>query len=117
MRASMTWIRYVLGYCLLFAPSPAISDACSDLQAAIAKATTLKHEMQREAAPLVSSAQMPVRHPGVCKTAEDLRTHLVMLAAQMRTSQCLNDEQYKNLAGTLDVSMKEANSNVGLFCN
>jgi hypothetical protein len=113
----MTWVQYVVGCCLLLAPSPVLSDACSDLETAITRATTLKHEMQREAAPFVSSAQMPVRHAGICKTAEDLRTHLVMLAAQMRSSQCLNDEQYKNLAGTVDVSMKEANSNVGLFCN
>jgi cytochrome c-type biogenesis protein CcmH/NrfF len=113
----MRWVGYVLGCCLVLAPVPASSDACSDLQAAIAKAAALKQEMMREASPFVSSSQMPARNEGVCKAAETLRTHLVMLAAQMRTSQCLNEDQYRSQAAIVDSSMREANSNVGLFCN
>ena len=114
---SMKSIRYVLSCCLLFASTPGLSDACSDLQAAIAKAAALKQEMQREASPFLSSAQMPVRHEGVCKAAENLRTHLIQLGVQMRTSKCLNEEQYKSQAAIADSNMREANSNVGLFCN
>ena len=113
----MKTVRYILGCCLLLlASSSAYSDACSDLQAAIAKATALKQEMQREASPFLSSPNMPARHEGVCKAAENLRSHIVTLIGLM-DSKCLNDEQYKNLAATLDSSMKAANDNIGLFCN
>ena len=107
----------MLGCCLLLlAPSSGYSDACSDLEAGIAKATALKQEMQREASPFLSSANTPPRHEGVCKAAENLRSHIVTLIGLMN-SKCLNDEQYRDLAGNLDTSMKAANSNIGLFCN
>ncbi len=107
----------MLGGCLLLlTPSTGFSDACSDLQAGVAKATALKLEMQREASPLVSSPNMPARHEGVCKAAEALRSHVVAVIGLM-DSKCLNDEQYKDLAAILDSSIKAANSNIGLFCN
>ena len=64
----------------------------------------------------MSSANTPPRHEGVCKAAENLRSHIVTLIGLMN-SKCLNDEQYRDLAANLDTSMKAANSNIGLFCN
>lgn len=113
----MKTFRYVLGLSLLmFAALPAHSDSCSDLQAAIAKATALKGEMQREASPFLSSAQMPVRHQGVCTAAQKLRDHIVILA-KMIDSKCINEEQQKSLNASVYSSMRDANSNIGLFCN
>lgn len=113
----MRAVRYLLGCCLLLlASSPGYSDACSDLQAGIAKETALKQEMVREASPFLSTANMPARNESVCKAAENLRTHIVALIGKM-DSKCLNDEQYKELADRLGSSMKMANSNIGLFCN
>jgi hypothetical protein len=113
----MKAVRCVLSCCLLLLlPSPGHSDACSDLQAGIAKETALKQEMVRVASPYLTTANMPVRNEGVCKAAETLRTHIVTLIGQM-DSKCLNDEQYRELADRLGSSMKMANSNIGLFCN
>jgi hypothetical protein len=113
----MKTVRYILGCCLLLlAPASGYADACSDLQAAIAKATALKQEMQREASPFLSSPNMPARQESVCKAAENLRSHIVTTIGLM-DSKCLNDEQYKNLAAILDAMMKTANGNIGLFCN
>ena len=110
-------VCYVLVLCLpMFVSSSALSDACSDLQAAIAKATALRQEMIREAAPFVSSAQMPVRHEGVCNAAQKLRDHIVVLA-KMIDSKCLSDEQQRLANVAVDQNMRDANSNIGLFCN
>jgi hypothetical protein len=113
----MKWILYVLGCCLFLVPTSGLSDSCSDLQAAIAKTAALKQEMHREAAPFTASGQIPDRHEGVCKSAENLRSHLIVLGALIKNSQCLNEEEYKNLATSVDSSMKDASSNVSLFCN
>ena len=96
--------------------SPALSDACSDLQAAIAKGKALRQEMLREASPILSSAQMPVRHEGICNAAQKLRDYVVVLA-KMIDSKCLSDEQQRTANASVDQSMREANSNIGLFCN
>jgi hypothetical protein len=113
----MKTICCVLGLCLpMFVSSSALSDACSDLQVAMAKATALRQELLREAAPINSSAQMPVRHEGVCNAAQKLRDHIVMLA-KMIDSKCLSDEQQRSANASVDQSMREANSNIGLFCN
>jgi hypothetical protein len=100
---------------LLLAPSAARSDACADLQAAIAKATALNHQMQREATPLLTSAQIPAHHQGVCTAAQNLRNHIVILAGLI-DPKCLSEEQHTNLTASLNASMKEASSNIGLFC-
>ena len=100
---------------LLLTPSAARSDACSDLQAAIAKAAALRHTMQREAAPLLSSASIPAHHQGVCTAAHNLRSHIVSLR-NLDSQKCLSEEELKRLTISLDVGMKEADSNVGLFC-
>lgn len=113
----MKWILYVLGCCLFLVPTSGLSDSCSDLQAAIAKTAALKQEMHREAAPFTASGQIPDRHEGVCKSAENLRNHLIVLGVLIKNSQCLNEEEYKNLATSVDSSMKDASSNVSLFCN
>ena len=112
----MKTIRRVLS-CLLvaLAPSVARSDSCSDLQAAIAKATALKHAMQREATPLLSSTQIPAHDQGVCTAAQNLRDHIVKLASLI-DPKCLSEEQRKSLTASLDANMKEASSNIGLFC-
>ena len=108
---------YALGYwLLLMQPSSAQSDACSDLQTAIAKSATLRAEMQREAAPLLNSAQMPIHHKGACNAAQTFRDHAVMLA-KLAGGKCLNDQEHQNLTAMLVASMKEANNNIGLFCN
>ena len=113
----MKAVRYILGCCLLLhVPASGYADTCSDLHAAIAKTSVLKQEMQREASPFLSSPNMPARHEGVCKAAETLRSHIVTTIGLM-DSKCLNDEQYKDLAATLDSTMKTANGNIGLFCN
>jgi hypothetical protein len=72
--------------------------------------------MVREASPFLSSATTPGRNDGVCRAAENLRSHIVTIIGLM-DSKCLNDEQYRELAASLDSSMKAANSNIGLFCN
>jgi len=113
----MKTVQCVLGLCLLMFPaSSAHSDECSDLQAAIAKANALRQEMQREAAPFVSSTNMPARHAGVCTAAQKLRDHIVILA-KMVDSKCLSEEQQRSVTAGLDTSMRDANSNIGLFCN
>ena len=113
----MKTVRYILSCSLLLLScSTAYSDVCSDLQAGIAKATALKQEMQREASPFLSTPNTPGRNDSVCKAAEILRSHIVTIIGLM-DSKCLNDEQYRELAASLDSSMKTANSNIGLFCN
>ena len=113
----MNTVRYVLGCCLLVQQTlSAHADACSDLQAAIAKGTALRQEMQREAAPFVSSGQIPARQEGVCAAAQKLRDHIVDLAKKI-DSKCLNDDQYRSTAAILGETMREANDNIGLFCN
>ncbi len=71
--------------------------------------------MQREATPLLMSAQIPARHQGVCTAAQNLRNHIVMLAGHVDLK-CLSQEQYTNLTASLNASMRDANSNIGLFC-
>jgi hypothetical protein len=112
----MKTARYFLGCCLLLiAPTAALSDACTDLQASIAKATALRHEMQREAAPLLSTTQIPAHHQGVCTAAQNLRSHIITLL-NLGDQKCLSEAQQKSLTISLDASMKDADSNIGLFC-
>ena len=107
----------VLGSCLLLMqPVLAQSDVCGSLQAAITKAAALRGEMQREAAPLLNTAQMPARHEGACNAAQVFRDHIVILA-KLPYEKCLNEEQQQDLTATLVSSMKEANNNIGLFCH
>lgn len=109
-------VRYVLGLCVLMAlPSLAMADACSDLQAAIAKAAALKGAMQREAAPLLMMSQLPARNDAACKAAQDLRDQIVILA-RLIDSKCLNEEQMKSVSANVSQSMTDANNNIGLFC-
>jgi hypothetical protein len=112
----MKMVRYVLGFCLLTPlPPPAHADACSDLQAAIAKHAALKGAMHREAAPILMLPQIPAHSDAACAAAQNLRDHIVVLTRLIDTK-CLSEEQHKNLTTSLDRSMKEANSNIGLFC-
>jgi hypothetical protein len=109
--------RYVLGLLVLAAlASPGRADVCSDLQAAIAKAAALKSAMQREAAPILMLPQIPARSDAACKASQTLRDHIVTVSRQI-DAKCLNEEQQKNLTTNLNKSMREANSNIGLFCN
>src|SRR5262245_51846994 len=113
----MKTVRSFVGLCLLMcAAAPVRADTCSDLQAAITKATALRSEMQREASPLLSAATMPVRHEGVCTAAQKLRDHIVVLA-KMIEPKCLNEAQQKNVTFSVDVGLRDANNNIGLFCN
>jgi len=107
----------VLG-CLipLLLPSSARSDQCSDLQAAVAKATALKAEMQRETGPLLSSTRMPTHDEAACNTSQRLRDHIVDVI-KLIDPKCVNDEQHRALAADLNALMREANANIGLFCN
>ena len=108
---------YVLGCLLtLVQASVAESDACSDLQAAIAKAAALRGQMQREAAPLLNTTQIPTHHDGACNAAQTFRDHVVVLA-KMAEGKCLSEEEEKNLTADIVLSMREANNNVALFCN
>jgi hypothetical protein len=111
----MKTVRNVLCCLLALMPSTASSDACSDLKTAIEKAATLRGAMQREAAPLLNLAQMPTQHVGACNAAQAFRDHVVMLAKL--DDKCLSDEDQKNLTATIVSSMREANNNIGLFCN
>jgi hypothetical protein len=96
--------------------SSVLADACSDLNAAMALATAMRQEMVREAGPVLSSTQMPVRHEATCNAAQKLRDHLIVLA-KLIDSKCLNDDQQRTANASVDQSMREANSNIGLFCN
>ena len=107
----------VLGCVLVFAQvSVARSDACSDLHAAIAKAAVLRAQMQREAAPLLNTSQMPTHHDGACNAAQAFRDQVVVLA-KLAEGKCLSEEEQNKLTADVVVSMREANNNVGLFCN
>ena len=109
-------VRCVLGCCLLMlVSSSARSDSCSDMQAAIAKAAALRGAMQREAAPLLNMSQIPAHHDTACAAAQKLRDQIVTLAGLIDVK-CLNEEQQKDLTASLDRNMKEASSNIGLFC-
>jgi hypothetical protein len=113
----MSVVRCVAGLFLLtIVAAPALSDDCSNLQAAIAKATELRTELQREASPFLSAATMPIRHDGVCAAAQKLRDH-VAVVAKMIGEKCLNDDEYRSLTGKLEASMRHANDTIGLFCN
>lgn len=113
----MQTVLYVLVCCLvLLQLSSARSDACSDLQAAIAKAAVLRGAMQREAAPLLNTSQMPTHHDGACNSAQAFRDHVVALA-KLADAKCLSDEEQQKLTANLVSSMKEANNNIGLFCH
>lgn len=59
---------------------------------------------------------MPAHHAGVCTAAQKLRDHIVILA-KMVDSKCLSEEQQRSVTAGLDTSMRDANSNIGLFCN
>ena len=108
---------YVLGCLLLVAQvADAVSDACSDLREAIAKAAALRAEMQRELAPLRNTLQMPTHHDGACNAAQTFRDHVVALA-KLADAKCLSEDEQNNLTAEIVVSMREANNNVGLFCN
>jgi hypothetical protein len=108
---------YVLGCLLAFAQvSIAVSDSCSDLQAAIAKAAVLRSRMQREAAPLLNTSQMPTHHDGACNAAQAFRDHVVVLA-KLAEGKCLGEDEQKKLTADIVLNMKEANNNIGLFCN
>jgi len=107
---------YLLGCLLVLVQvSAAVSDACSDLHAAIAKAAVLRGQMQREAAPLLNTSQMPTHHDGACNAAQTFRDHVVVLA-KMAEGKCLSEEEQKNLTADIALSMKEANNNIALFC-
>lgn len=113
----MKAVRYVLGCCLILAqPTPGISDACSDLQAAIAKSAALRGAMQRETAPFLQSSQLPSHNDAACAAAQRFRDHVVVLA-KMFDVKCLNEEQQRRFTASLDASMKEADNNIGLFCH
>ena len=108
---------YVLGCLLLLAQiSVAMPDACSDLQAAIAKAAVLRGQMQREAAPLLNTSQMPTHHDGACNAAQAFRDQVVALA-KLAEGKCLNEDEQNKLTADVVLSMREANNNVALFCN
>ena len=113
----MKSVLFVMGIgLLLFRLSSGLADSCSDMQAAIAKAAVLKNEMQREARPLFLLPQLPSHHDGVCTAAQNLRNHIVLLAGHIDVK-CLNEEQHKILTNDLASSMKDASSNIGLFCH
>lgn len=113
----MSSVRYVLGCCLVLGYiASAQSDACSDLQAAIAKAAALRAEMKRETAPLLNTTQMPAHHDGACNAAQTFRDHVVALA-KLADGKCLSEDEQKALTADLVQSIQEANNNIGLFCN
>ncbi len=113
----MARTRFALGLCLLATlVSPALADACADLQAAIAKAAALKGAMHREAAPILSLPQIPPHSQAACAASQTLRDHIVALT-RLIDAKCLTDEQRRNLTTNLNKTLAEANSNISLFCN
>jgi hypothetical protein len=112
----MSVVRYVVAFVLLLLPSSGFSDACSDLQAAIAKTAALRIEMQRETAPYASSGLMPTRHEGVCAAAQKLRDQLAVLA-KLIDPKCLTEDEMRELTSSFESHMQAANGNIGLYCN
>ena len=72
--------------------------------------------MQREVGPLLNLSQIPANNDAACTAAQTFREHIVTLA-RLIDVKCLSEEQKKSLTTSLDMSMKEASSNVGLFCH
>jgi hypothetical protein len=108
-------IRYGFAVVLFLTPSTAWPDACSDLNADIVKASVLRNAMQYEAERPLMSFRMPNQSVTVCAATHSFRDHALSIAKRIN-SQCLSEDKQTNLAVTLNASIAEANSNVGLFC-